>query len=93
MSAPLPVPTLESVRAEIERLAKEHLELRSPLPPEARLVEDLGLDSMRLLSLAVEVEDHFRVCLEPKDEAEITTVSDLARVVCAKLADRREPPA
>ena len=32
--------------------------------PEARLQEDLGLDSMGLLNLALEVENHFQIYLE-----------------------------
>ena len=42
-----------------------------------RLVEDLRLDSIRLLTLAVEVENRFRVRLDEVDEAGIETVGDL----------------
>ena len=52
-----------------------------------RLSEDLGLDSVGLLTLAVAVEDHFRICLEPEDEARIRTVGDLVRTVEEKLGD------
>ena len=60
--------------------------LQGELRPEQRLVEDLGLDSVGLLSLAVAVEDHFRICLDAEDEAQIRTVGDLARVLQRKLA-------
>jgi acyl carrier protein len=56
-----------------------------PLSPELRLVEDLRLDSVGILTLAVEVEDHFRICLDAADEAAIRTVGDLERVLRAKL--------
>jgi len=49
------------------------------LRPEMRLVEDLELDSLKTLTLALEVENHFRVCLD--EEAEILTVGDLAAVI------------
>jgi len=62
------------------------LGLQGELRPEQRLVEDLGLDSVGLLSLAVAVEDHFRICLDAEDEAEIRTVGDLLRVLERKLA-------
>jgi acyl carrier protein len=55
------------------------------LEPHLRLVEDLRLDSLGLLTLAVEVEDHFRVCLSAEDEAAIRTVGDLERLLLAKL--------
>ena len=46
---------------------------------------DLRLDSVGILTLAVEVEDRFRVCLDAADEAAIRTIGDLERVLRAKL--------
>lgn len=70
----------------IAQVAREHLGFEGSLSPEMRLVEDLELDSVRLLTLAVAVEDRFRVCLDEDDEASIETVGDLAAVVGEKLA-------
>lgn len=72
----------------ITAVARRHLNHRRPLRREQRLVEDLELDSIRLLTLAVEVENHFRVALDEEDEAGIETVGDLVRVVGRKLAAR-----
>ena len=47
--------------------------------PEMRLVEDLELGSLKTLTLALEVENYFRVCLD--EEAEILTVGDLAAII------------
>ena len=58
-------------------------------PPELRLVEDLALDSIQLLTLAVEVENRFRICMDPEDEEGIESVGDLADVVARKLAEDR----
>lgn len=55
------------------------------LNPDLRLAEDLALDSIQLLTLAVEVENRFRICMDPEDEEGIETVGDLADVVAAKL--------
>lgn len=74
------------ILAGIAKVAREHLGFEGPLSPEMRLVEDLELDSVRLLTLAVAVEDRFRVCLDEDDEAAIETVGDLAAVVGRKLA-------
>jgi acyl carrier protein len=38
-----------------------------------------------ILTLAVEVEDRFRVCLDAADEAAIRTIGDLERILHAKL--------
>jgi acyl carrier protein len=70
----------------IAEVAREHLGWQGPLTPDMRLVEDLRLDSVRLLTLAAEVENRFRVRLDEADEAAIVTVGDLAEVVRRKRA-------
>ena len=72
---------LEGV-AEVARL---HLGWEGPLTSDMRLIEDLRLDSVRLLTLAAEVENRFRVILDEADEAAIVTVGDLVEVVRRKL--------
>lgn len=70
----------------IAAVAREHLGWEGAVTPGMRLVEDLRLDSIRLLTLAAEVENHFQVRLDEEDEAGIETVADLIRVVERKLA-------
>ena len=72
----------------IGQVAQEHLGWEGPLTPEMRLVEDLRLDSVRLLTLASEVENHFRVLLDEADELAIVTVGDLVATVERKLGPR-----
>jgi acyl carrier protein len=74
------------VLREIAELATAELEVEAPLFPETRLVEDLALDSLRRLTLAVAIEDRFRICFDPEDEAALTTVGDLVTLVRSKLA-------
>jgi acyl carrier protein len=81
-----PVPSRARLLAEIAEIAREKVGWTGPVSPELRLVEDLALDSLRLLTLAIEVEDHFRVCLDEMDEEEIETLGDLADTVARKLA-------
>jgi acyl carrier protein len=52
------------------------------------LVEALDLDSLRLLTLVVEVEDRFRICLDEEDEAQIQTVGDLLDAIRRKRAGK-----
>lgn len=77
--------TEDEALAGIAAVAREHLDLAGEISPRARLVEDLGLDSLRLLTLAAEVENRFRIRLDPADEVEIATVHDLARAVARKV--------
>lgn len=79
----------EEILETIRRLAREHLEHDGELRPSSRLVEDLDLDSVRRLTLAIEIEDHFRICLDPEDEASIETVGDLVETVGRKLEQAR----
>lgn len=70
----------------LRRVAREHLQYEGPLEPETRLVDAMALDSLRLLTLVVEVENHFEVCLEEGDEDGIETVADLMAVLRRRLA-------
>jgi acyl carrier protein len=70
----------------IAAVARRHLGWEGELSPGMRLIEDLRLDSLRLLTLAVEVENRFRVRLDEEDEAAIETVGDLVAIVRRKLA-------
>ena len=69
----------------IAQVAQEHLGWQGPLTPDMRLVEDLRLDSIRLLTLAAEVENRFRVLLDEADELALETVGDLVAIVRRKL--------
>jgi len=74
---------------EIERLASTRLEIETPVRSSARLAEDLGLDSLQRMTLAVEIENHFRICLDPEDEAGIETLADLVSIVRRKTREER----
>jgi len=75
----------EAILAGVTEVARLHLGWEEALTPEMRLVEDLRLDSVRLLTLAAEVENRFRVRLDELDEGSIETVGDLVAVVRRKL--------
>ncbi|MDX1630807.1 MAG: acyl carrier protein [Thermoanaerobaculia bacterium] len=79
------VPTRDEILASIRELGPE--ESQEEIRLDSRLVEDLDLDSVGLLTLAVEVEDRFRICLDPEDEDGIRTVGDLVGVVEEKLRE------
>jgi acyl carrier protein len=80
-------------RAEIEdgivAVARQHLGFAGDFDPRLRLVEDLGFDSLKLLTLAAEIENRFRVTLDPDEEATIATLGDLLAVLQAKLPDTK----
>jgi acyl carrier protein len=69
----------------IVAVARRHLDLVRPIGFDTRLAEDLELDSIQLLTLAVEVENRFQVCLDPEADASIATVRDLVDAVRGRL--------
>jgi len=77
----------DEILAAIEDVAREHIDFDGLLQKDMRLVEDLELDSLGALTLAVEVENRFRIRLDPEVEAEIETVGDLVDVVGRLCAD------
>jgi len=76
----------DRVLARVRVLARAELGYEGPLTLSSRLVEDLALDSIRLLTLAVAVEDHFGICLGEADEAKLVRIGDLVDTVLAKTA-------
>ena len=79
--------TSSEILAGIELVAREHVDFVGELRPEMRLVEDLELDSLKALTLAIEVENRLQIRLYPEVESEIDTVGDLVDVVGRLLAD------
>lgn len=69
----------------IARIACDHLGWVGPVSPDMRLIEDLKLDSVHRLTLAVHIENRFRIALDEEDEAALETVGDLAAAVRRKL--------
>lgn len=68
-------------------LAARHLGCAGPIAPDMDLIDDLRLDSLKLLTLAVQVENRFEICFEPDEEVEIRSVADLVSAIAAKLRD------
>ena len=76
------------VLAAIADVAREHLRHVGPIAPDLPLVEALALDSLRRLTLIVEIEDRFRIRFDAQDESSIRTCGDLAALIGRKLAER-----
>jgi len=58
-----------------------------PLGPETHLVADLNLDSVSLMELLVEIEDHYDIGLPLNAMADVQTVQDLAQKIAALTED------
>jgi len=73
-------------------IAREKLGWHGRLARELPLVEALSLDSLKRLTLVIEVEDRFRICLDAADETAIVTVGDLLDTIRRKRAEPGPDP-
>lgn len=71
--------------AGIAEVARAHIDWQGELRSEMLLVEDLELDSLKALTLALEVENRFRVYLD--QDGDLVTVGDLAAAIRRQLDD------
>lgn len=77
---------LEGVREVI----RDHLQMQSPVGNETHLFHDLQLDSLKQLTLVVELENHFRVRLDARDEEGLETIGDVVRVIDRRLSESHQ---
>lgn len=80
----LPVHTRPQILTEIAAIAAETLDWRGSLDEGTELVANLGLDSLRALSLLIELENRLQVSLQPEDEKGLVTVGDLISAVLSR---------
>ena len=70
----------------IAEVARVHLNWTGPLSRDMPLVETFELDSLRQLTLVIEIENRFRIRLDDQDATSLCTVGDLLDVIQRKLA-------
>ena len=80
------IETIDAVRS----ILAEHCGVTEAVELDARLQEDLGLDSMGLLTLALETENHFDLCLEEPPDQPPQTVGELVGLVDQRLKERHD---
>lgn len=72
------------ILAGIADIAARHLDWHGAVSREMPLLDTFNLDSLRQLTLVVEIEDRFRVRLDDRDEESIVTVGDLVDAIRRK---------
>ena len=85
MTATLAPPSLFAEVVEVIRRSAK-IPGRVPITPDSRLVEDLAIDSLDLVGLILQLQDHFDVVIDEEDVPNLCRVADLA----AYLAGRRD---
>lgn len=80
-----PEEVLDGLRAILRGMDIEH-----EVGRDAHIRRDLDFDSLRRIELVIEVENRFRLRLEPEDEEDIETLGDLADVIHRRALERRD---
>jgi len=81
--------TRDEIALRLRAIVRERLAREAPSSPDADLLADLELDSVRQLELVVAIENEFEICLTPEDEQGIATLGELAALVERRLAEER----
>ncbi len=76
---------------ELRRIAKKELELEETIEPAMSLKDDLKLDSMGMIIVAVGLENKFRVKLQEEDGGDLSTVADLLSLVERRVTEVGAP--
>lgn len=78
---------MEDIWKLTEETLRRDCRVTGAIEPSTRLREDLGLDSLALLTLAVAAEDHFHLCLNEDPESPPATVGDFVSLVESRLRE------
>lgn len=77
----------ETLKVTSEIIAK-HVELSRPIKPEDHIQNDLGLDSLGVMEVVADIEDHFEVQIPTETLTQFATVDDVAKAL-ARLKEER----
>jgi acyl carrier protein len=77
---------MDNVVSFISEVVNKNGYLDREVTKEDKLKEDIGLDSLGILTIIDEIEEKFEVSLEPEElQKNPETVGDLASIIAAKL--------
>ncbi len=84
---------MKNFKERFDALLSHNLNIRRELiKPEAKFIEDLGVDSLDVAELIVEFEKEFNISISDEEADEFKTVRDAENYLRSKLSGR-EPSA
>jgi acyl carrier protein len=72
-------PVTETLEQIVRRFAPKTV--AAVIGPETRLIEDVGVDSPRMIDIVLDVEDRFGFTIEDQDVQKVRTFGDLVNLV------------
>ncbi len=73
----------------LRKIGRDELELTVPIELHTRLAQDLSLDSVGLVVVAVGLENQYRVRLDEADAGALQTIGDLVKLVQRRVGESR----
>jgi len=77
----------EEILDQLFKLIRPYSEQSIALSEQTRIMDDVGLDSMKVMELVMQVEDHFDVSVPLNILPDVTTIGELAKHLEALLQD------
>ena len=82
----------EAAVAKVQTILQEQLGVaRDQIVPEARIMDDLGADSLDMVEIAMTVEETFNLSLPDEDMEKVLTVGDLHEALAGFLERTGQP--
>ena len=79
--------SIEEIYEKVNAFLVEDLEIEEDkLSPDARLKEDLGIDSLEVVDVVVLVEDQFGYKMKPEDFRTLVTLDDFCQFIQQHVA-------
>ncbi len=79
--------SIEEIKEKVTTFLVEELEIEeSKIQDQARLKEDLGIDSLEVVDVVVLVEEEFGFKMKPEDFKQIQTLDQFCQFIQEKLA-------
>ncbi len=72
----------------VKRILREKCKVEMQVGLDARLAEDLRLDSVGMLTLALEIENHYQMNLGDEPDRPPRTVREIVELIRARLKER-----
>ena len=79
--------TEEQILEQLYELVRPYAEPSMTFSAQTRIMDDIGLDSMKVMELVMQIEDHFDVSVPLNILPDVSTIGDFARQLETLLED------
>ena len=66
---------------ELKKVLKEDFFVEEEITPQSRFIEDLGMDSLLVMQLLLQLEEKYDITLDGEEIEEIETIADAVKLL------------